>query len=264
MVNRFKIYFIALLLSLCSFIAMAQNFPEPQSPPRLINDFASILTANQQQDLEKYLVGFCDTTSNEIALVTVNSLDGMDIAQYATELAQKWGVGSEKNDNGVLMVVKPKTSREKGEIFIAVGYGLEGAIPDVLASRIIREIMIPRFSRGDMFGGIAAGMEQIMVLSSDEYRASKRAPAQSDLPITFIVIAMIIIFSIISSLTQKRSKNSDGSQYGGTIPPIFMFGPTWSGGSRGSSSRGFGGDSFGGFGGFGGGSFGGGGAGGSW
>ena len=118
--------------------------------------------------LDNELVEFDDTTSNQIAVITTHDLEGYDIAEYATRIGLEWQVGSEKFDNGVVIVVKPKTRSERGEVFIAVGYGLEGAIPDITAKRIIDEIMIPHFMSDDYFEGVADACTVIMKLASGE------------------------------------------------------------------------------------------------
>lgn len=255
-----KTAFLALFV-VCSFSIFAQ-IPDRPSPARLVNDMASIFTPEQKAQLEAYLVMIDDSTSNQITVVTVPDLGGMDKAQYATELGEKWGVGDAKLDNGIVILIKPKVDREKGELFIAVGRGLEGAIPDAIANRISDQIMIPYFKQNDYFGGTAAGVDVIYKIAKGEYDVDRLKSKGGNGKL--IILAIIIVVFIISLLGKKKGgdniDNDGHTSYGsGALPWILMGGL---GGGR--SSGGFGGSSGGSFGGFGGGGFGGGGAGGSW
>lgn len=260
------------LLLVVSFVAsaFAQNYPKPLSPQRLVTDFANMLSPDEEQALEQKLVNFSDTTSNQIAIVTVESLDGQSAAQYATGLAHEWGIGEDGNDNGVLILLKPKTTFSKGEVYIAVGYGLEGAIPDVMCSRIIRNTLIPAFQQNRIYLGLDRSVDTLIALSSGEYTASAK-DGSGGIPIGLVTVVLVIIVCLLQSFTRSRhtSRNIDGTHGGTTVMPPFWFFPMMGGGSRSSwgsgSSNDFGGGfGGGGFGGFGGGGFGGGGAGGSW
>ena len=136
---------------LCS---TASAIPSKPVPERLVNDFAGLFRPEQKAQLEEMLVTFSDTTSNQIAVVTVNDLEGYDSSEYATRIGLDWKVGTAEFNNGIVVLVKPKTPDSSGDAFIAVGYGLEGAIPDVIATRIVRETMIPKFKVDDYYGGI--------------------------------------------------------------------------------------------------------------
>lgn len=235
----------------------------------LVNDGANIFTPEQKAQLEAVLVMIDDSTSNQIAVVTTTDLQGMDKAQYATEWGERNGVGDAKLDNGIVILIKPKTGRERGELFIAVGRGLEGALPDAVANRISDQIMIPYFKQNDYFGGTMAGVEVIYKIAKGEYDVDRLKNGDFGKG-KLIFIALIIVFIIIIIATKNKGKgngngNNGGSNddrhtsYGSPLPWILMGGM-----GSGRSSGGFGGSSGGGFGGFGGGSFGGGGAGGSW
>lgn len=239
---------------------ISSAIPSRPSPPRLVNDLAGLMTAGQAETLERTLVAFDDTTSNQIAVVTTPDLEGYDIAEYATRIGLDWQVGSERFDNGIVMVVKPKTADSRGQVFIAIGYGLEGAIPDAYASRIIDQVIIPHFMENDYAGGIAAGCDILMKLASGEI-SELREEEEDEMLIVFIVFFLIIAFVIIVAISAADDNNRNGGR--GGHGPIIITGGSGFGG-WGSSGGSFGGGSFGGFGGFGGGSFGGGGAGGSW
>jgi len=115
---------IIAVLILLSGRSAAQEIPEKPFPPRLVNDFASILEPQEIDALEQKLVAYNDSTSTQIAVVTVTGLNGYDIADYANRLAEKWGIGTAGNDNGVIILVKPKMSEsDRGEVNISpVGF----------------------------------------------------------------------------------------------------------------------------------------------
>ncbi|OFX83840.1 MAG: hypothetical protein A2W99_02840 [Bacteroidetes bacterium GWF2_33_16] len=261
-----KIVFIG-FLSLVSVFGYSQNFPEKPYPPKIVNDFTGFLSNQEQQALESKLVQFSNESSTQIAIVIVPTLDGYDKSQYAFELGDKWGIGQKGKNNGILILVKPKTASEKGEVFIATGYGLEGAVPDAITKRIVNNDILPFFSQGQNYQGLDNAVNTIISLTKGEFTAdeyAKRTDGPGPFPI-IIVFILIIIISIISRFRRAR-------QYaiGHNLPFWIAMGMlanqsrshSGSFGSFSSGSGGFGGG--GGFGGFGGGSFGGGGAGGSW
>ena len=259
------------LLLIFSYHAIAQGcIPSKPNPPRLVNDFAGILSSSQEQGLEQFLVGFNDTTSTQIAIVTVNDLCGYDAASYTFELGENWGVGDAKFNNGLVMMVKPKVGNSTGQVFIAPGYGLEGVLPDAIAKRIIENELIPRFKQEDYFGGISAGVKVIVDIVGGEYSAenynNNRSKKKSFpfFPLIFIAFFILVMFAGTFKRARKYSNQNDV----GFLAALMLMGSMSRrhGGHYNnfrSGGGGFGGGS-GGFGGFGGGSFGGGGAGGSW
>ncbi|MBE9467424.1 MAG: TPM domain-containing protein [Bacteroidetes bacterium] len=252
-----KIIFLAGLF-LLNFNSFAQNIPDKPNPPRLVNDFAEILTVREKQALENKLVTFSNETSTQIAIVTVKSLNGYDKASFSFQLGEKWGVGQKGSDNGIIILVKPKTRQERGQVFVAPGYGLEGVVPDATAKKIVEHDMLPLFKRSEYYSGLDAATNTLISLTKGEFTATQYNKAtrkkSSHLPILFILIA--IFFTIFGRSGRHRSM-------GHNLPFWMLLGMM--GGSSNSGSFGdfsSGGGSFGG--GFGGGSFGGGGAGGSW
>ena len=249
-----------LLLLLPVFLAGEEYLVPPPDPPRLVNDLAGVLTPEQREMLERKLVAYDDTTSTQIAVLIINDLQGYDKADFAQRVAEQWGIGQKEKDNGVLILVKPKTKHFKGEVFIATAYGVEEFIPDAIAKRIVEQYMIPYFRQGDYYGGINAGIDKIIAYTQGKFDPEKDTPETDYTGLIIFIIFMIILFIIISKGNNSNTSTT-GSGRGFTNSGggwIFMGGG--SGGSFGGSG-GFGG---GGFGGFGGGSFGGGGAGGSW
>lgn len=264
--NSIKLYATSLLLLIGILSVTAQDIPPRPQPPRLVNDFADLLSPREEQALEMKLVRFNDTTSNQIAIVTLKSLGGYDVASVANEIGEKWQVGQKEFDNGVVILVKPKVGNQKGQVTIQTGYGLEPAIPDAIAERIIQNEILPSFRENDIYGGLDAATNVLMQLaageiSADGYQKQAEAPAIFAL----IPILIIIIIIILIRVTSRKSYGMGKSNM--PFWTAMMLGSTM---GRGSSSgfgglgggSGFGGS--GGFGGFGGGSFGGGGASGSW
>ena len=250
------------LMSLAVLTAVAQVPPRPD-PPRLVNDFAGIL--GDCQWLEDSLEKIAMETSNQICVVTMNDFGGYDKAMMAYSIGQEWGVGTQRNRNGVVILIKPKTPESKGEAFIATGYGLEGAITDATSTRIVNQEMIPYFKENDYLGGVWAGAKVVRDLATGEYNEEDYAQ-QDDGDALLGLLLFIGIMVLFLYLAHKSNQGNGGNRnnrdtgtWGGPI--IITHGGDWSRGSGGGWSGGWGG---GGWGGFGGGSFGGGGGGGSW
>ncbi len=218
------------------------------------NDFTGTLTRTQRLAIERALRDFEDKTSNQIVFLMINSLEGYPIEEYAIEVAEKNKIGTKEHDNGVLFIV----AKQDRKMRIEVGYGLEGALTDALASSILRNEVRPYFKRGDYFNGIAAGLEAIMKATVGEYKNKKKkrgGEEERDFSIGNLIFFLIILFFLLGGR---------GGRGGGV--GWFLLGSMLGGGMRGGS---YGGSSFGGGGGFGGfsgggGSFGGGGASGGW
>jgi uncharacterized protein len=253
-----------------SGMAYSQNIPARPVPPRLVNDFAGMLKTEEVQALEQKLDLFNDSTSTQIAIVIVPSLDGYDKADYAQQLGEKWGIGQKGRNNGALILIKPKTADSRGEVFIATGYGVEGAIPDLLSAEIVDREILPSFRAGDYYQGLDNAVNTMMSLTRKEFTASEyshraQKSKPKDIPFGLIIIIVFIIIAMVG----RNSGGSNNRHISTGGLPFWMLmgmmnsgrgsGGSWGGFSGGGSSGGGGG-----FGGFGGGSFGGGGAGGSW
>lgn len=257
--NRFLLIFFLLFVS--SEIS-AQDIPDPMMPYRLVNDFANVFSSSEKSALEQKLLAYNDSTSTQIYVVTVSDLGGYPASDYAFRLGDKWKIGQKSNDNGAVILIKPKIGNSRGQAFIATGYGLEAQINDAYAGRIVRNIMIPYFIDEDYFGGVNAAIDVMIARLSGEFEAE--AEDGEGIPVIAIIIIIIGIIVILTIIFGGGDQNIDSDGHHRTpFPPIF-FPPT--SGRRGGSFGGFGGGGFGGggFGGGGGGRFGGGGAGGSW
>lgn len=263
---------IVFFLTVFAVSVFAQDIPERPNPPRLVNDLANVLTDQEEQQLESDLVQFDNQTSTQICVVTLPSLNGYEISDLSFKIGEKWGVGQKGKNNGIVIVFKPKTQGEKGAVFVAVGYGLEGVIPDAVANRnVVDYAMIPHFRENDIYGGLAEGTKVLMSLASGEFTAAdyqkKTGGKKSDKGGGGFILVILIIIVIVSIFRGGRGGHYNS---GGSLPFWLAMGLLSSNRGHGSfggfcgGSGGFGGGGGGGFGGFGGGSFGGGGAGGSW
>lgn len=265
MIKRPFIFIFFFMLSICSKSQGIDQFIPPRpNPPQLVNDYLRLLTEDQKKALEKKLRTFDDSTSNQIAVITIGDIGDYEIEDYAVALGRKWGVGGKDYNNGIVLLVLIDKERNKRKIWIATGYGLEGAIPDITAKQIIENEIIPNFKTNDIYRGLDEGTDALMLASAGEYKAPdgyhKRKKKDGGAPLGIIIF--VIIFLIISAISRRGGgggmMSGRGRRHWGHTPPIWF--PS-GGFSSGRSGGGFGG---GGFGGFGGGSFGGGGAGGSW
>ena len=149
---------------LCS-IQLVSAFTVPTTPSGYVNDYANVLSAQTKQTLEEELRVFTASTSNEIAVVVVPSLDGEVIESYAVKLFESWKIGDEAKDNGILLLV----AVEERKLRIEVGYGLEGALPDILAKQIIDVEITPSFKTGGYDQGVLLGVRAIMRAIEGEY-----------------------------------------------------------------------------------------------
>ena len=256
------------MLAAFSFIpSFAQSTfnPDDLLKPRtgkqsLVNDFANVLTPDQKQALENKLVALDDSTSTQIAVVIVPTVGSYSISDYNVELGRAWGVGGKQSNNGVVLLI----AKEDRKLDITVGYGLEGALPDVVSKSIIDDIIVPNFKGNDYYRGIDEGTNAIIKAVKGEYHVARKKSGNGGIPAgKVIVIIIIILFLLLRSGGGNNKGGTFMSRRGarGLPGPIFWpIGGGGGGGGWGGGSSGGGG----GFGGFGGGSFGGGGSSGSW
>lgn len=260
MLNSF--YRFSLITLLLSFgLTVSATIPERPTPPRLVNNLSKkmpdFLSAQEEAMLETKLSKFANETSNQIVIVVVDDLAGDEPWSFATELGQKWGVGQGKFDNGIVILIKPTGGEGQRNLFIAVGYGLEGAIPDLTTKQIRENEMYPYFKQGQFYTALDKATDVLMALAKGEYNSDAygQKNKKKGLPMGIIIpIVLFIIFLIFRS--NRRGGGGNGFTMGSAG---FILGSMLN--NRGG---GFGGGSSGGFGGFGGGGFGGGGSGGNW
>jgi uncharacterized protein len=258
---RFTRIIIVTLLLIASSVAMGQEFPPKPNPPRLVNDFAGVLSSEETAQLEKKLVAYDDSTSTQIAIVLIETLKGYPIEEYALKLFRDWGIGNKKTNNGVLILA----AIADRQIRIETGYGLEGAVPDIVANQIIRNDIAPNFRSGNYYQGLDAACESIIRAAAGEYKAPEgygKRKGEGGGRVLGMIVLFIIIIIILSNINRRGGGGFMSRRgYRGFGPTVFWPGGGWGGGG---SSGGGGWSGGGGFGGFGGGSSGGGGASGSW
>jgi len=233
-----KVLFFILVLT--SFL-----FAQPEVPvlKQWATDYTYTLNQNQLEILNHRLKTFEDSTTNQLVMLMIATLNDYPIEYYSHEVAQKNKIGTDENNNGALLFIAKKDKKLR----IEVGYGLEGALPDALASSIIRNVIVPHFKKNEFYAGITAGIDAIISAIAGEYKAD-RDISDDDKGTPFISTIIMIIFGLFMFLFRGRRGRRGGLIYFGGL-----------GGGRGGFSSG----SFGGFSG-GGGSFGGGGSSGSW
>jgi len=262
---------LLVLIASLNFSRAEVIYPKPSDPPRLVNDFTNTLDAGQLQALENRLVAFADSTSTQIAVVIIETTSDMPISDYTFELGNQWKIGTKGNENGVLLCI----ALNDKQLFIATGYGVEGALPDALCGKIIENDIRPFFKQGKYIEGIDNGVSKIIdAVKGEPYKATAQKKGYRKFksgPIFFVLFffALIMLFKVISV---RRYAISNGITFWVAWQLLNVATRTQSGRysdfTRGSGGFGYGGgfggsDSrSGGFGGIGGGGFGGGGAGG--
>ena len=266
----------AIFFILCNLLAApyALALTVPEKPEAYVNDYAGLLSADARQKLESVLAGFEKETSNQVVVAIFSGLEGQVLEDFSIRLAEKWKIGTKKNDNGVILLI----FKEDRAVRIEVGYGLEGALPDALAKQIIQNEIVPSFKAGDFDGGVLKAVDAILRATKGEYKA---APNQEDRmeqykPWLFLFLFLYILVPIACYFLVVAASVSFFGMPGFFVSLVVVLlleflrriflspymGHTFSsGGGSGWSSGGFSG---GGFSGGGGGSFGGGGASGRW
>ncbi len=257
---------IALLFLFFFFFGFSQVADRPD-PPKLYTNlskaFPDFLNSSEAAMLEEKLEQFSNSTSNQICVVIVDDLNGLEAGEYAFKLGTQWGVGKKDKDNGIVILIKPTEDNGGRDLFIATGSGLEGAIPDLATKRIRDQEMTPYLKNGEYYTALDKGTDVLMKLAKGEINVQdytrQRGGQRKSMPALIIIIIVIILF-----LRTMFGGGRGGRTMSGVGNALF-WGSMLGGGGRGFGGGGGGGSSSGGgWGGFGGGSFGGGGSGGSW
>lgn len=232
------------------------NYPAVPKPFRYVSDYTQTLSQNDWQTLENALADYGRKTSSQIAVVIVPTTNGEAVSSYSHNLFNQWGIGRAKENNGVLLLI----AKNDRKLFIATGRGLEGALPDAIASSIIRNDITPYFKQNAYAQGIAKGLSSIIAATQGEYAP---APvAEEDSSSTLEDVLFFLFFALVIFLIFYNSQK--GGRYISPHQAERILHSARRGGFGGGFSGSSGGFSGGSGGGFGGGSTGGGGAGGSW
>ncbi len=216
---------IALFLAVFSLsFASVSAFTVPDAPEGYVNDYANMLSGDTKKSLEQQLTGFTASTSNEIAVVTVPDLGGDTVEHYATKLFESWKIGKDKHDNGVLLLI----SKSDHKLRIEVGYGLEGALPDILAKDIINNQITPSFKNEQYNLGILKGVLAIEQATQNEYVISSPSTPSShtsvEVPSFFTIFIIIIVaFQFLSAIFARSKSWWAGGVVGGFLGGAFTF-----------------------------------------
>jgi uncharacterized protein len=246
---------LILVFILSGMYANAQfTIPDKPSFQTSVYDYADVLSQAEEKDLESKLIRYSDSTSTQIVVISVEDLKGEDIGILTPKWAQEWGIGQEKEDNGILILL----SKKDRKIWIAPGYGVEERLTAGINGELTRNIIIPEFKAGSYYKGLDKGADAIFKVLQGKYKGSRKK--ESNFPVGIIVVVVVFLVLVFS----KRSSGGNGGRSGGLdlgdiiiLSSLGRSGGGFGGGSFGGGSGGFGG-------GFGGGGFSGGGAGGSW
>jgi uncharacterized protein len=233
--------------------AKAEALPPP--PTAYFNDYASLVSAADAKRLDAKLRRFAEETSTQVVVAVFASLPSPSLEDFTVRTAESWRVGRKDWDNGAVFFVFVGDRKMR----IETGYGLEGALPDQLAARILDEQVRPRFRAGDWVGGLEAGIDGILAATRGEYKAPpKPKPQLPIVPVLIVVLFVLILLSLAQTARRAQAGRTYGSRGWRGSGGSWGSGSSWGGGGGWSSGGGGGGFSGGG------GSFGGGGASSSW
>lgn len=261
--KKYSSLFVAILVVQVAFGQF--TIPEKPTLQTSVYDYANLLSASQKTSLEQKLIHYSDSTSTQIVVATIDNIAGDEISLTGAEWAHKWGIGQEKEDNGIFILL----AKEERRITIQTGYGIEHLLTDAFSKRIIENIIIPEFKKGDYYSGLDKGSDAIFQVLVGAYKNNNQREGESSGVPVFIII--LIIFIILMIIFSKKNKGGGGSgkrfrerSTAADILEAIILSRAGRGGFGGGS---FGGGSSGGGGfggGFGGGGFGGGGSSGGW
>src|SRR5580692_4337684 len=161
---------LPVLLSISFLVTYGQQVPPKPNPPRLVNDLANVMTPDQVAALERKLVAYDDSSSVQIAIVTVPTTGDYSIEDYALKVLRDWGIGNKKNNNGVVVLA----AIQDHKVTISTGYGLEGAIPDITAKSIIDNSMVANIKGGsddNYYRGLDGAVDDLIKAAAGEYKA---------------------------------------------------------------------------------------------
>ena len=198
------------------------GYQNPGSPSGFVNDFAEMLTVEQRQTLETKIGNFEKETTNELSVVTVANLGGDTIENFAEKLFQDWGVGKNKKDNGVLLLI----SSDDRQMRIEVGYGLEGALTDAQSFWIIQNFLKPAFQKGDYYGGISGGIDNIISITKGEFEPDTKSTTSNGFNVdsVFFFFWVAWVFFVWTGSVLARSKSWwGGGIVGGAVALVVGF-----------------------------------------
>jgi uncharacterized protein len=273
----FRLVVLFCLFSTLNIYGQYEIPPVPEFQTSVYDDDIKLLSASQKRSLEQKLIRYSDTTSTQIVVAIISSTEGEYINYLGAKWGEEWGIGQEKEDNGILILL----AKDDRKIGINTGKGVEHLLTDAISKRIIDRDIIPYFKRNDYYGGLNRATDAIFEVMTGEYQGTRQSGGD-DFPFEIFIFLFIIFIIFIIAISKSRRGGGRGGNRGNrndddarsVLEAIILSNMGRGSYSRGSSSSGggifgggFGGGSSsgGGFGGgFGGGSFGGGGASGGW
>ena len=220
-----------LLLFLVFLPLVAFAYASPGNPSGFVNDFAGVFASEEKAALETKLQSFTETTGSEIAVVTIKSLDGDTVEDYANELFADWGIGKKGEDNGVLFLF----SIENREMRIEVGYGLEGALTDAQSYWILQNVAVPAFREGNYYLGANGVADKIMaaINGSEVIPSASEKNGDKDLldSIEKILYFFLFVFVWLGSVLGRSKSWWLGGVFGGIFGVVlgFIFGFLYTG-----------------------------------
>ncbi len=222
-----KFSFILFCILLSSFALAIPNYED-----RYVNDFESILLTDDIYTLNQIYSIIEENTTAQVVFVSVNNTEGYDISQYAVMIGEDWGVGQSEKDNGVVILYVAET----GKIWVSVGYGVEGILPDSKIGRLLDENYVPYRDSGEVSEGIVQfsfAIAEEMLLNANELISGRK---EDNSWIVFLII-LIIIFIIIVSIANSRNRvyNRGRNVF---VPGNFGGGKSFGGGSFGGGGAG--------------------------
>jgi uncharacterized protein len=185
-----RLLLLPLFLTLFTCLTHAQDVPFLGGH---VNDYAGVLTSSAISSLEWMLKGHEDSTSNQVVVLTIKTLEGASLEEYSIKVAQTWKLGQKGKDNGVLLLIV----KDDRKVRIEVGYGLEGSLTDAISSVIIQQEILPRFRKGDYDEGIKAGATAIIAAIGGTYTSEQQAGSQMDFGDTVMFLG---IFTVVVGL----------------------------------------------------------------
>lgn len=263
--NAYSVLTLFLLLFFSTHIGYAQ-FDIPPKPKKsnsdAIYDYVDLLNTGQKAALERKIISYSDTTSTQIVIAIVETINGETIGEVGARWGHTWKIGQKKEDNGILILV----AKGDREVDISTGYGIESIISDRDAEQIINRIMLPEFKKGNFYTGLDKTVDAIIAGLEGNFSGTRASSSKSPIkPILTTIFFIVILFLLSRKNHRGGGRNGGNRTSGGSLLDVIILSNMgrggFGGGSFGSGGS-FGGGGFGG--GFGGGGFGGGGASGSW
>lgn len=202
--HKARLFFAGLALLLVPILFSFAPALEVPSLRGRVNDLAGNLPSDRARLLEERLAAFEKETGHQIAVLTIPSLEGDPLEDFSIRVAESWKIGQKGFDNGAILLIAQKERKLR----IEVGYGLEGVLPDAIASRIIREVIVPRFRANDYAGGIEAGVNAILQVTKGEPlpqgAQAPRRPAGSRPSSTMNILIITAIIALFIGMTRRR------------------------------------------------------------